>query len=274
MQDMNRRNNRKSDVVRMKKHIPIALVIDKSNSTEDIRESMDLYAKKLLQQMKDDKVFKGVVELLIVFYDNDIYHKNNEEPSFRTLDEITAQDIAFPASSYATDTGKALLYALDKLEEKKVLLRGSGELYFQPMLFLLTDGYPDPGEHAPERVIREYMARYRRAAKEIHDQEKKGKLTFIAAGIQIEDSPYRADMRKLRELSAYPQRALKVTARKSGRNEHEIVKITSGDGEQGERTIEVENFFDLILDMTHNTLNDYFTPTDEVVENFLNVLRN
>ena len=68
---------------------PVALIIDRSSSTEDIREIINLSTKKLIQQLKDEMVLKGAVRLLVV-----TYGKTFETlVDFKPLEEVSENDL-------------------------------------------------------------------------------------------------------------------------------------------------------------------------------------
>lgn len=246
----NYRSQNIPDGERMKKRLPIAIVIDKSASTADIRPNMNLYARNLLSRLQDNLIFRGIVELLVVFYNGRIYcgKDGKTPPVFKPLKDVTPEDVSISESSGTTHTGLALLYAIEKLNQKKREWGDRGEQYYQPMLFLLTDGYPDAGQGAPLKVTLDYEERYQKAAETIRTLEQRKKLTFIAAGIQIENSPYRADMNRLKELSSHPEYIKEVTEGVDAHDKHEI-----------------DNFFSMIFEMTNRAYNSDQTPIINVI---------
>ena len=173
-------------------HLPVSIVIDKSESTGDIRDLLNRGAQSLIQSMKKELTFRGIVDLLVIHFSSE----NEVIMDFQPLEQISEHALDIHSSRGHTDTGKALLTALDALDRKKMEWKRSGEKYFQPLLFLLTDGYPDAGSGAPEEVVR--------------TRERAEKIVFIAAGIQLKYG-CQANMDMLRELSGYPERILQIS---------------------------------------------------------------
>ena len=216
---------------RLKSHLPVAILIDTSGSTEDIHDLMQTCARELLRRLKAELTFKGIVEVLIVFF-SDTY----QNAAFTSLDDIDPEKLTIPKSEGTTHTGQALLYALEQLAQKKMVWKQAGEDYFQPLMFLLTDGYPTAGElqtpahaEAHARAQQEVEEAYKEAARTTRDWETAEKLIFIAAGVQRLDGES-ANMDSLRELSAH---------------EDHIFSVSDGDGLGG-----VQRFFNEIYTMT------------------------
>lgn len=187
-------------------HLPVSIVIDKSESTGDIRDLLNRGAQSLIQSMKKELTFRGIVDLLVIHFSSE----SEVIMDFQPLEQISEHALDIHSSRGHTDTGKALLTALDALDRKKMEWKRSGEKYFQPLLFLLTDGYPDAGSGAPEEVVRSVEEAYRQAAHEIRTRERAEKIVFIAAGIQLKYG-CQANIDMLRELSGYPERILQIS---------------------------------------------------------------
>lgn len=224
-------------------HLPVAIVIDCSESTEDIRRLLNKSAQKLLQNLKDDPFLRDIVELLVIHYS-----RNYEVVvDFQPLEQIESRNLDILRSEGPTNTGSALLYALQRLNERKVQWKLAGEKYSQPLLFLLTDGYPDAGIGAPPVFEKQVMESYKAAGEQIRTMEQDGKLVFIAAGIQQKNG-YRANMDKLRELSGCPDRILRIVD-----SQTDICNL--------------EQFYNLIFQSTNAMFQD--TPIDEVIDDFI-----
>ena len=221
-------------------HLPVSLVIDKSASTERIRDTITTCTQNLIEKFREDIVLRGIVEVQIVYFSGQY-----QPAEFHPLNEITPESLVMPKSFGTTNTGAALLYALRRLDEKKAEWQNAGEEYFQPYLFLLTDGYPTAGEGAPPDVKEDVRINYENAAKRIRkaESEDEKKLVFIAAGIHDEEGGYEADMEKLRELSAHHERIISV--------------------KHGENWNSIEKFFDLMYEMTGGMSDD--TPPEVII---------
>ncbi|MBQ9521069.1 MAG: VWA domain-containing protein [Oscillospiraceae bacterium] len=233
---------------RPKSHLPVAILIDKSLSTGNIRGIMETCARELLQRLKAELTFKGIVEVLIVFF-SDTY----QEADFTPLDNIDPAKFVVPESEGTTNTGKALLYALGQFKERKIVWQQAGEDYFQPLMFLLTDGKPTAGElqnpkyaEAHAKAEKEVKEAYAEAAREIRAWEDGRKLIFIAAGVQRRDGES-ADMDSLHELSEH--------------DDH-IFSVTDGEGLDG-----VQRFFNEIYTMTQLVYKR--TPLSELLKDAL-----
>lgn len=90
------------------------------------------------------------------------------------------------ADGGSTPMGGAVLFALEKLRERKDFYKSKRVTYHQPWLVMITDGEPTDPHAIPD------------AAKRIHDLEAAKKLVFIAAGIDD------ADFNTLKQLSVRP----------------------------------------------------------------------
>lgn len=188
-------------------HLPVALVIDKSFSMGLIQETLNQCIRQLIERMKQDPIFRNVVDLLVIHYNREA----DVKADFLPLLQVDAGRLEIWNCSGNTDTGKALLYALDRLEQRQKKWDADDQHHYQPLCVLLTDGYPDAGLHASEDYRRSVEADYAEAARRIRRLEQDKKLTFIAAGIQQKDVRFRADMDRLWELTNYPNRAVPIS---------------------------------------------------------------
>lgn len=229
--------------VAVAQHRPIAILIDRSKSTMNIRKDLNRIAEQALQKMKSFTEYRSITEILAIQFDTE----PEVTAEFTKLEQTPIHALTIARSDHCTDTGKALLLALELLDQKKEACKEAGETYHQPICFLLTDGSPDPGSGAPEHEIRAYERRYAEAAAEIKKREAEEKLTFVAAGIYVSEHQ-RANMDKLRELSNHPDR---------------IVELNGKNGDLSA----IEKFFEVIIQAT-NARPDA-TPIDALVDNSL-----
>lgn len=190
-----------------REHLPVALIIDNSLSTTPIAALLNQCVRQLVEHMKQDPIFHSVVELLVVHFNQDL----QVAADFLPLTQVTAGQLDIRSCSGHTNTGKALLYALDRITERCQTWDRDAQHHYQPLCVLLTDGYPDAGLHASEAYRRSVEQSYAEAARRIRQLEQEEKLTFIAAGIQQEDIRFRANMDRLRELTIYPNRAIPIS---------------------------------------------------------------
>ena len=219
-------------------HLPVAIVIDKSTSTNDIKDLLNNCIVNLVTRMQKETIFRNTVDLLVVHYSSE----HEVIADFETLDDVNPHSLVIERSHGFTHTGGALLYVLQRLDEKKFEWKNSAEKYYQPLLFLLTDGYPDAGKGAPPNVKKVVDESYAAAANEIKNREKEQKLVFIAAGIEQQNGEC-ADMARLSELSIYPERIIHV--------------------KEAGHLNEIEKFFHLIYESTNATFSN--TPVDDVI---------
>ena len=222
-----------------KTHLPVALVIDTSASTEDIRELLNQCSCQLIRSLKRELTFQRIVELLVIFFNSDY----QDVLYFKPLEMVDEHELDIVESKGFTATGRALIHALDCIDRKKMEWKQKGEKYYQPLLFLLTDGYPDAGVGAPSKVVEKIEEWYALAAQQIKGKEEKDKIVFIAAGIQQKNG-CNANMEKLKELSSHPERILRVTDQAGSMNS-------------------IEKFYQLIYESTNATFAN--TPVDDVI---------
>lgn len=216
------------------KRIPIGILEDISSSTGDVREIINQAMKKLLLRLKKSPNFKKSVDLLVIFFNGDVEVKVNFEP----LENVDSEQLMIQSVTGYTDTGKALLESLRLLDEKKKEYKTNMIEYWQPKLFLITDGYPCAWLGSPDSARREIEDKYAMAAGEIRQLEESRKLSFAAAGIQRQGG-VSANMNKLKELSDH---VVCVSEGLSGMNR-------------------IESFFELI----GATVLDTETPMEQII---------
>jgi uncharacterized protein YegL len=91
----------------------------------------------------------------------------------------------------------------------QTICRGKQEVCSKPLVFLLTDGYPDAGIGAPGEYVEAVRKNYEEAAALIKEQEADDSLYFCAVGIQRSNG-VGANMETLRRLSDKPDRIFKL----------------------------------------------------------------
>lgn len=152
-----------------------------------------------------------------------------------------------------TNTGRAIMTALQAVDEQKTEWRKNrAENVFQPLMFLLTDGYPDAGLGASEEEKAAVERAYRNAAEEIQRREKedgngRAKITFAAAGVQRRNG-CSANIPRLKELTSYADHVVAVTDDADG-----SVDVAG-----------LSQFFDVIYTATTTTVNGK-TDTDDII---------
>ena len=238
-------------------HLPLVLLIDISKSTEDIRELINKCQKQMLRAMMEDVALRGCVYLYILHFNGAC------EPvvEFELLDSLAARgaldddsDVLDIKESYGcTNTGRAIMTALQAVDSQKNEWRKTDNVY-QPLMFLLTDGYPDAGQGlgASEEEKAAVERAYRNAAEEIQRREKedgngRAKITFAAAGVQRRNG-CSANIPRLKELTSYADHVVAVTDDADG-----SVDVAG-----------LSEFFGMIYQATTTTVNRG-TPLEDVI---------
>lgn len=179
-----------------RRRIPVGILCDISSSMEDVRDIINSAMEKLILDLQKSENFKKSVDLLVVFFNGEVELKVNFEP----LENVNVSSLKIERMYGYTNTGKALLEVERLLQEKKNEYKSNMIEYYQPKLFLLTDGYATAWQGAPDIEFVKIQETYKLAADVIHRLESERKLSFAAAGIQRKKGPS-ANMTKLRELS-------------------------------------------------------------------------
>lgn len=192
-----------------KRNIPIGIVIDCSRSTDTIQDRLNRSIRHLLSQLRNDAELCKQVEIMAIHY--------NELPTViadfdRPLSEMADDALDIRKCEGATNTGQALLTAIDKLQVFQLKCEGQRERCSTPLLFLFTDGRPYAGDGAPEYAVKLCEEYYQKAAASIREKEgaKPEMIYFYAAGIQ-QSNGHCADMEKLAELTSHPDHVMKVS---------------------------------------------------------------
>lgn len=220
-----------------KKHRPVAIVLDRSQSTYYLREGMNRIFRHAMQTMKNQTEYRQITELLVIQFDTE----PEVMAQFTPLADVDPAVLELRQCAHCTNTGKALLLALELLTQKKQKYRELGEECFQPLLFLVSDGEPDPGENAPPEVVREYAQLYAQAGVRIRQMEENKKLVFAAASLWNQSAEpvtgREAELRKERRV----QRVRELTLH----SDHVVGMDVSAEDLGG-----IERFFEIVLQAT------------------------
>lgn len=187
------------------KYLPLALLLDFSYSMRNERELLNNCVVQFLEQAKSDPLLYANAMVLVIIFN----HRYEVKADFVPLRSLDPAALEVKQCAGATDPGQALLYALERMDEKKQELKDKQEEYFQPMMVYFTDGYPDAGVNATKEQQTQVERTYQLAAEQIRDKEKHKKLLFIAAGLQRRTGG--ADIKKIQELTIYPDKVLRIT---------------------------------------------------------------
>lgn len=194
-----------------KKHLPIAILIDCSESVQDIQALLNSSIRKMVWELNRRVELRQYVELLVVQY-NDFFRV---PAKFEPVSSIQPGQLDIRSCEGTTYTGMAILKTLQMLQEQQMVYEGSKEKCTMPLMFLFTDGYPDAGEGAPKEDVEQVAQDYQEAATLIKELEAEGALYFCAAGIQRQDG-FGADMDMLKKLSDHPDRIVQVIGDDNG----------------------------------------------------------
>lgn len=176
--------------------IPLCILIDISASMEDVIDVVNKQFKNLMVRIKNTEGCDRSIDLLVIFFNGE----SNVAVDFEALEKIDIESLMVKEVWGYTDTGKALLEAIQKLAMKKEVYKKELTPYKQPKLFLLTDGYPSAYVDAPTEVEQRIKENYAQAAQEIKQLVATYKLSFAAAGIQRKNGAC-ANMNSLKELT-------------------------------------------------------------------------
>ena len=101
------------------------------------------------EALQEDPLAKRRVEVAIVTFGNGGVQKVQD---FVTVDQFAAPMLS---AGGTTPMGEGINLALDLVAERKTQYKSNGIAYYQPWVFMITDGAPNPGspwESAAERI--------------------------------------------------------------------------------------------------------------------------
>ena len=101
------------------------------------------------EDLQEDPLAKRRVEVAIVTFGNGGVQKVQD---FVTVDQFAAPMLS---AGGTTPMGEGINLALDLVAERKTQYKSNGIAYYQPWVFMITDGAPNPGspwESAAERI--------------------------------------------------------------------------------------------------------------------------
>lgn len=146
---------------------PVVLLLDTSGSMsgERIRQ-LNEGIVTFKQEVDQDSTASLRVEVAIITFDSSV----NIVQDFVTIDNFHPTQLTATGS---TAMGQGIELALNEVENRKATYKASGIQYYQPWVFLITDGGPTDS--------------WDRAAKRVHQAVNDRKLLFFAVGVQGAD---------------------------------------------------------------------------------------
>lgn len=190
----------------MRPKIDVFLIVDHSLSTKNIIDTINRAIRKMLDELRFSPYLSGVDKYLTIIQ----FNHHSEILVETTLVENVDPNRINLVSSGATDTGSAILKALDIGTRRYQYWREEGEESWHPLYFLFTDGYPDAGQEASREEDIAVERAYAEAAREIKRLENSRKLLFVAGGFCSGRSRTGANMEKLRELTGYERHVIEI----------------------------------------------------------------
>lgn len=162
-------------------HCPTVLLLDVSASMagEKIGE-LNRGLTTFIEVLASDDLARKRVDLCIITFGKDV----RVQSPFSPAGQITCP--ALEPESF-TPMGKALMRAMDMVEDRKQEYRDLGIDYYRPWIFLITDGRPSdmhPGDDFWHVVTTR-----------VHEGERDKKFLFWALGVD------KADMKVLKEIA-------------------------------------------------------------------------
>ncbi|MBD2151683.1 VWA domain-containing protein [Pseudanabaena sp. FACHB-1277] len=156
---------------------PVVLVLDVSGSMtgEPIRQ-LNEGLKVLKKALEDDPTASLRVEVAVVTFGASVSLAHD----FATMDAFNPPTLS---ADGGTPMGEGLEYALQLVAERKEQYKNYGLKYYQPWVWLITDGYPNGNSPWQE------------AAQKIHQEHKNKKISFFAVAVEG------ADMNQLKQVS-------------------------------------------------------------------------
>lgn len=129
--------------------VPVALCLDSSGSMigdkiQELVEGVNLFYNAI----DDDDDAHDAAEVSVVEFNSTV----KVVQDFASIDLLVKPMPEIQATG-GTALGEGVNLALDTLENRKAVYSGSGVLYYQPWLVLMTDGQPNGSPHELERAV-------------------------------------------------------------------------------------------------------------------------
>lgn len=155
---------------------PVVLLLDASFSMQGKRiDELNAGMKTFKEEVERDVTASLRVEVAIITFNSDVQIVQD----FVTINNFFPKKLTVDGN---TSMGQGIELALDLLEKRKSIYRDKGIQYYQPWVFLITDGTPTDS--------------WQNAAQRIRIAVKERKLSFFAVGVQG------SDIEKLKEIAS------------------------------------------------------------------------
>jgi uncharacterized protein YegL len=143
---------------------PVVLLLDTSGSMSGDRiAQLNAGVSIFKEEIQQDTTASLRVEVAIITFDESAHLIQD----FVTIDEFNPPSLTAKAT---TAMGQAIQMALGKVESRKAQYRSNGIQYYQPWIFLITDGEPTDS--------------WQSAAQQVRQAAADRKLSFFAVGVQ------------------------------------------------------------------------------------------
>ncbi len=146
---------------------PVVLLLDTSGSMSGDRiDELNAGLAVFKQEVQRDTTASLRVEVAIITFDSYV----NLIQDFVTIDNFYPPQLT---TTGMTAMGQGIELALNEVENRKAIYKSNGIQYYQPWVFLITDGGPSDS--------------WQSAAQRVSQATANGKISFYAVGVQGAD---------------------------------------------------------------------------------------
>jgi uncharacterized protein YegL len=146
---------------------PVVLLLDTSGSMSGDRiDELNAGLAIFKQEVQRDTTASLRVEVAIITFDSSV----NLIQDFVTIDNFYPPQLT---TTGMTAMGQGIELALNEVESRKAIYKSNGIPYYQPWVFLITDGGPSDS--------------WQSAAQRVKQATANGKISFYAVGVQGAD---------------------------------------------------------------------------------------
>lgn len=154
---------------------PVVLLLDTSGSMSGDRiNELNAGLASFKQDVEKDTTASLRVEVAIITFDSSVHIVQD----FVTMDNFYPPQLT---TSGTTSMGEGIELALNEVENRKAIYKSNGIQYYQPWVFLITDGGPTDS--------------WQSAAQRVRQADADRKISFYAVGVQG------ADMNTLEQIA-------------------------------------------------------------------------